>query len=138
MLLIFLLDNGKADKENEGAERPAKRKKGKKGKGRPPKKQKLILKEKKNIRKDVPVAHVEDFDNFAKEIRVQRKLPNMETLLFKCGVDEGQHLLKICLSVIHLLAEKDPSKKKFEAPFKDSGVKKVFVIAVTAAKETKI
>ena len=100
------------------------------------KRKKLILKEKLTVEKEAPVVHVKDMDEFILEVVRVRQLPNTESLLLKVGLDEGQKMMKICLSVIHLLAEDDQDKKKFEQGFKDSGVKKVFLLAVTPGKET--
>ena len=96
----------------------------------------MILKEKKTVLKEVPIIHVDGLDEFVKEAAALRKLPNMESLLLKVGMDKGQQMLKICLSIIHLLAEEDPNKKAFEQRFKDSGVKKIFIVAVTPGDET--
>lgn len=99
------------------------------------KKKRLIVKEKHSVQKEVPVVHVKDIDDFILEVVRQRQLPNTESLLLKVGLDEGQKMMKICLSVIHLLGEQDQAKKRFEEGFKDSGVKKVMMLAVTPAKE---
>ena len=89
------------------------------------------------MEQEVLVVHVANIDEFIEKVMEIRKLPNEESLLLKIGVDDGQKLLKVCLSVIHLLGEMDPDKKVFEQQFKDSGVKKVFIIGITPGKETQ-
>ena len=96
----------------------------------------MLFREKKTVSQEVPVVHVDNIDTFVEEIIAMRKLPNKESLLLKMGLDEGQQMMKVCLSIIHTMAEDDPDKKQFEQRFKDSGVKKVFIVAVTPAKET--
>ena len=86
------------------------------------KKKRLIVKEKHSVQKEVPVVHVKDIDDFILEVVRQRQLPNTESLLLKVGLDEGQKMMKICLSVIHLLGEQDQAKKRFEEGFKDSAL----------------
>ena len=131
VLLPFL----KQDKENSPP--IGKRKRKETGKGRPKKKKTIILREKKTVVQETPVIHVQDIGVFGGEVVPDlRGLPNIESLLFRLGIDEGQKLLKVSLSVIHLLAEMDPDKKVFEQRFKDSGVKKAFVVGVVPAKET--
>ena len=123
-------------KPNSKSARQTKRKAGK-PRGRPSRKKTILLREKKTVKQEVPVIHVSDIDQFVKKVVEVRELPNKESLLIKIGIDEGQKLLKICLSVIHLLGESDPDKKVFEQKnAKDSGVKKVFIVGVTPAKET--
>lgn len=104
-------------------------------KGGRPKKQKK--KKKLQKKENVPLVHCSDLNGFIEKVIEERKLPNRETLLIKFGVDEGQSLLKVVLSVIHLTAQLQPgSKLKIMEKFKDSGVMKLFVVAVTPGKET--
>lgn len=65
-----------------------------------------------------------------------RKVPCLENMLFKFGIDDGQGDLKINLSMIQRNAQFDPEKKKFEQSLLDRGVKKCFMITHAPAKES--
>jgi hypothetical protein len=99
--------------------------------GRPKKvkKKKEVIKAEK-----VPVVFCSDLNGFVDKVTELRDLPNQETLMIKFGVDEGQGLLKIGVSIIHLLAHLPGHQSKQK--YLDSGVFKVFVVAVTPGEET--
>lgn len=100
--------------------------------GRPAKRTKKALVKQPNV----PVVFCNDLTGFTEEVMKLRNLPNRESLLLKFGVDEGQSFLKVTLSVIHVLAHTDTEKKTFRSRLKDSGVKKIFIVAATPGKET--
>ena len=135
---MMILFNTQAEEEVIGCAPGAKlkRKSSSSTRGRPARKKTMIMKEKKTVEKDLPVIHVRNLDEFVEKVVTERQLPNKETLLIKLGIDEGQKMLKVCLSIIHLLAEDVPDTKAYQRRFLDSGVKKVFLVAVTPAKET--
>ena len=54
----------------------------------------------------------------------------MQAILIRIGLDGGGGFLKICLSLFDLYASESKSTKTLSKKFKDSGVKKVFIIGV--------
>jgi hypothetical protein len=115
--------------------------KGRKGREKLKKKQPLserltpFTKKKEVIKAEkVPVVFCSDLNGFVDKVTELRDLPNQESLVIKFSVNEGQNLLKIGVSIIHLLAHLPGHQSKQK--YLDSGVFKGFVIAVTPGKET--
>ena len=62
----------------------------------------------------------------------KRSLENSKSLLLKVGTDSGCGLFKICLSVFDMDNLESGSKLGLSKEFKDSGMKKVFLVAAVA------
>ena len=90
--------------------------------------------------KDKPTEHFDkhvvlcnDLDGLIDKVIRCRNLHEDNTLIC-IGIDGGGGFLKICLSIFDL-NEPSSSTKTLAKKFKDSGVKKVFIIAVTPASK---
>ena len=70
-----------------------------------------------------------DLCKFVDLVLQKRSLENSESLLVKVGIGGGGGLLKICLSVFDIDNLVSGNKVGLSKKFKDSGVKKVFLIA---------
>ena len=55
---------------------------------------------------------------------------DVNTTLIKIGLDGDGGFIKICLSLFDLYATESVSKKKLCKKFKNSGVKKVFIVGI--------
>ena len=71
-----------------------------------------------------------DLPKFVDLVLRKRSLENSEFLLVKVGIDGGGGFLKICLSIFDIDNPVSANKTGLSKKFKDSGVKKVFLIAV--------
>ena len=70
-----------------------------------------------------------DLPKFVDLVLQKRSLENSESLLVKVGIDGGGGFLKICLSVFDMDNLVSGNKVGLSKKFKDSGIKKVFLIA---------
>ena len=70
-----------------------------------------------------------DLCKFVDLVLQKRSLENSESLLVKVGIDGGGDFLKICLSVFDIDNLVSGNKVGLSKKFKDSVVKKVFLIA---------
>ena len=70
-----------------------------------------------------------DLCKFVDLVLQKRSLENNKSQLVKVGIDSGHGFLKICLSVFDMDNLVSGSKVGLSMKFKDSGVKKVFLVA---------
>ena len=73
-----------------------------------------------------------DLCNFFDLVLQKRLLENSKSLLVKVGIDNRGGFLKICLSVFDMDNLVSGSKVALSNKFKDSGVKKVFLVAAVS------
>ena len=78
-----------------------------------------------------PLVYCNDVMNFITHIKEQRRITDQKVHL-KIGTDGGGGFFKVCLSVQLIDSETNKYKKEL---FKDSGVKKIFLLAVAPIQE---
>ena len=90
----------------------------------------FVSKNDKGIEQQIfrPVVYCKDVKGFIDFIATERKSTN--NLMYKLGCDGGGGSLKICLNLIEQTDPNSPVKKKSKAGFLDSGVKKLFILAI--------
>ena len=70
-----------------------------------------------------------DLCKFVDLVLQKTSLENSKSLLVKVGIDSGGGFLKICLSVFDMDNLVSGSKVGLSKKFKDSGLKKIFLVA---------
>ena len=79
---------------------------------------------------DEHVIVTKNLSEFIDGIILRRKL-NEESVLVRVGLNGGGGFLKVCLSILDLNASSLPLKNESAKKFRDSGVKKVFIIGIS-------
>ena len=79
---------------------------------------------------DEGVIVTKSLSEFIDDIILRRKL-NEESVLVRVGLDGGGGFFKVCLSIFDLNVSSLPLKNECAKKFRDSGVKKVFIIGIS-------
>ena len=83
---------------------------------------------------DEHVIVTKNLSQFIDDIILRRNL-SKESVLVRVGLDGGGGFFKVCLSIFDLNAASLPLKKESAKTFRDSGVKKVFIIEIAPKVE---
>ena len=88
------------------------------------------------VLRDIPIVYQQSVLVLMEKLKVHRNLPDLDFMFVKVFIDDGRGKLKISLALVHKNKQVQEKSKKFLDPFKETGVKKVMIIACSPIKET--